>query len=153
MQVEPNFNFMLMYFSLQSSLGSSSVPYHPRWSPYRDVMPTYNQLAASSLLSQQYNAALGLGDACSRLSPCLLNPQLLKPWCCICTCFHSSWTSWPPSQKSSHGGAGCPDGAIGQHRPEEGKRINSASEQAASLSSPALQVGGFPGSEREHSHQ
>lgn len=35
--------------------------YHPRWSPYRDMMPTYNQLAASSLLNQQYSAALGLG--------------------------------------------------------------------------------------------
>uniref|UniRef100_H3C9Q2 LSM family member 14B n=1 Tax=Tetraodon nigroviridis TaxID=99883 RepID=H3C9Q2_TETNG len=45
---------------VQSSLGGPSVPYHPRWSPYRDVMPTYNQLAASSLLSQQYNTALGL---------------------------------------------------------------------------------------------
>lgn len=45
---------------VQSSLGGSSG-YHPRWSPYRDVMPTYNQLAASSLLNQQYNAALGLG--------------------------------------------------------------------------------------------
>uniref|UniRef100_A0A3Q3X620 Uncharacterized protein n=1 Tax=Mola mola TaxID=94237 RepID=A0A3Q3X620_MOLML len=45
---------------LQSSLDSSSATYHPRWSPYRD-MPTYNQLAASSLLSQQYNTALGLG--------------------------------------------------------------------------------------------
>ncbi|XP_017290692.1 protein LSM14 homolog B [Kryptolebias marmoratus] len=44
---------------VQSSMGSS-VPYHPRWSPYRDMMPTFNQLAASSLLSQQYNAALGL---------------------------------------------------------------------------------------------
>lgn len=41
------------------------MPYHSRWSPYRDVMPTYNQLAASSLLSQQYNTALGLGNACS----------------------------------------------------------------------------------------
>nr|XP_046240567.1 protein LSM14 homolog B-like [Scatophagus argus] len=46
---------------VQSSIGSSSAAYHPRWSPYRDMMPTYNQLAASSLLSQQYNAALGLG--------------------------------------------------------------------------------------------
>ncbi|XP_037534568.1 protein LSM14 homolog B [Nematolebias whitei] len=44
---------------VQSSMGPS-VPYHPRWTPYRDVMPTFNQLAASSLLSQQYNAALGL---------------------------------------------------------------------------------------------
>lgn len=54
-----------LVFFPQSSLGSSSVPYHSRWSPYRDVMPTYNQLAASSLLSQQYNTALGLGNACS----------------------------------------------------------------------------------------
>ncbi|KAM7402682.1 hypothetical protein PAMP_017898 [Pampus punctatissimus] len=45
---------------VQSSVGSSSAAYHPRWSPYRDMMPTYNQLAASSLLNQQYNAALGL---------------------------------------------------------------------------------------------
>ncbi|XP_041807736.1 protein LSM14 homolog B-like isoform X2 [Chelmon rostratus] len=45
---------------VQSSIGSSSAAYHPRWSPYRDMMPTYNQLAASSLLNQQYNAALGM---------------------------------------------------------------------------------------------
>ncbi|XP_061544348.1 protein LSM14 homolog B-like [Phycodurus eques] len=42
-----------------SPLGCSSGC-HPRWSPYRDMMPTYNQLATSSLLTQQYNAALGL---------------------------------------------------------------------------------------------
>ncbi|CAL1608724.1 unnamed protein product [Knipowitschia caucasica] len=45
---------------VQSSVGNSSG-YHPRWSPYRDMMPNYNQLAASTLLNQQYNAALGLG--------------------------------------------------------------------------------------------
>ncbi|KAG7493412.1 hypothetical protein JOB18_008562 [Solea senegalensis] len=45
---------------VQSSVGGGSSMYHPRWSPYRDMMPTYNQLAASSLLNQQYNAALGL---------------------------------------------------------------------------------------------
>ncbi|KAI3370400.1 hypothetical protein L3Q82_025164, partial [Scortum barcoo] len=45
---------------VQSSIDSSSAAYYPRWSPYRDMMPTYNQLAASSLLNQQYNAALGL---------------------------------------------------------------------------------------------
>ncbi|XP_034724290.1 protein LSM14 homolog B-like [Etheostoma cragini] len=45
---------------VQSSLGSSPAAYHPRWSSYRDMMPTYNQLAATSLLNQQYNAALGL---------------------------------------------------------------------------------------------
>lgn len=37
-------------------------------------MPTYNQLAASSLLSQQYNTALGLGNTCSRRHACLLPP-------------------------------------------------------------------------------
>ncbi|XP_071402786.1 protein LSM14 homolog B-like [Centroberyx affinis] len=46
---------------LQSSIGSSSAAYHPRWSPYRDMMPSYSQLAASSLLNQQYAAALGAG--------------------------------------------------------------------------------------------
>ncbi|KAF1391266.1 hypothetical protein PFLUV_G00040140 [Perca fluviatilis] len=45
---------------VQSSMGSSPAAYHPRWSSYRDMMPTYNQLAATSLLNQQYNAALGL---------------------------------------------------------------------------------------------
>ncbi|XP_034389004.1 protein LSM14 homolog B-B-like [Cyclopterus lumpus] len=45
---------------VQSSLGNSSAAYHPRWSSYRDMLPTYNQLAATSLLNQQYNAALGL---------------------------------------------------------------------------------------------
>lgn len=64
----------LMCFSPQSSLSSSSVPYHPRWSPYRDVMPTYNQLAASSLLNQQYNTALGLGNTCSHQHACLPPP-------------------------------------------------------------------------------
>ncbi|XP_072238823.1 protein LSM14 homolog B-like [Leuresthes tenuis] len=44
---------------VQSSIGSSAA-YHPRWSSYREMMPTFNQLAASSLLNQQYNAALGL---------------------------------------------------------------------------------------------
>ncbi|KAF3855888.1 hypothetical protein F7725_016611 [Dissostichus mawsoni] len=44
---------------VQSSMGSSSAAYHPRWSSY--MMPTYNQLAATSLLNQQYTTALGLG--------------------------------------------------------------------------------------------
>ncbi|XP_021171887.2 protein LSM14 homolog B isoform X1 [Fundulus heteroclitus] len=44
---------------VQSSMDPSSG-YHPCWSPYREMMPTFNQLAASNLLSQQYNAALGL---------------------------------------------------------------------------------------------
>lgn len=71
----PIFNFIdVFFFPPQSSLSSSSAPYHPRWSPYRDTMPTYNQLAASSLLSQQYNAALGLGNACSRPRACLPPP-------------------------------------------------------------------------------
>ncbi|XP_076875046.1 protein LSM14 homolog B [Brachyhypopomus gauderio] len=48
---------------VQSSVGSSSGAYGPQggYSPYRSMMPSYNQLAASSLLSQQYAAALGLG--------------------------------------------------------------------------------------------
>ncbi|XP_072553241.1 protein LSM14 homolog B [Salminus brasiliensis] len=48
---------------VQSSVGSSSVSYGPQggYSPYRSMMPSYNQLAASSLLNQQYAAALGLG--------------------------------------------------------------------------------------------
>ncbi|XP_007236143.2 protein LSM14 homolog B [Astyanax mexicanus] len=47
---------------VQSSVGSSSVSYGPQggYSPYRSMMPSYNQLAASSLLNQQYAAALGL---------------------------------------------------------------------------------------------
>ncbi|XP_054639335.1 protein LSM14 homolog B-like isoform X3 [Dunckerocampus dactyliophorus] len=45
---------------VQSSLSSSCGGYHPRWSSYRDYNYTYNQLAASSLLNQQYSAALGL---------------------------------------------------------------------------------------------
>ncbi|XP_028848486.1 protein LSM14 homolog B isoform X2 [Denticeps clupeoides] len=47
---------------VQSSLAPSSVPYSPGpYAPYRSMMPSYNQLAASSLLNQQYAAALGLG--------------------------------------------------------------------------------------------
>lgn len=65
----PFYLYVNVLFPLQSSLGGPSVPYHPRWSPYRDMMPTYNQLAASSLLSQQYNTALGLGDACRPVCP------------------------------------------------------------------------------------
>ncbi|XP_036389890.1 protein LSM14 homolog B [Megalops cyprinoides] len=48
---------------VQSSVGSSSTTYPPQvpYSPYRGMNPSYSQLAASSLLSQQYAAALGLG--------------------------------------------------------------------------------------------
>ena len=48
----------------QSSLGSgsaSSFQSHVPYSPFRG-MPPYGQLAASSLLSQQYAASLGLGE-------------------------------------------------------------------------------------------
>ncbi|KAM7125999.1 protein LSM14 homolog B isoform 4-T4 [Molossus nigricans] len=46
---------------VQSSLGSgSSFQPHVPYSPFRG-MPSYSQLAASSLLSQQYAASLGLG--------------------------------------------------------------------------------------------
>ncbi|XP_042610160.1 protein LSM14 homolog B-like [Cyprinus carpio] len=49
---------------VQSSVGTSSV-HHPSqgsYSPYRSMLPSYSQLAASSLFSQQYAAALGLGS-------------------------------------------------------------------------------------------
>ncbi|KAI4873643.1 hypothetical protein NFI96_031474 [Prochilodus magdalenae] len=46
---------------VQSSVGSSYGP-QGGYSPYRTMMPSYNQLAASSLLNQQYAAALGLGE-------------------------------------------------------------------------------------------
>nr|XP_015220242.1 PREDICTED: protein LSM14 homolog B isoform X2 [Lepisosteus oculatus] len=48
---------------VQSSLSGSSASYQHQvpFSPYRSMMPTYSQLAASSLLNQQYAAALGLG--------------------------------------------------------------------------------------------
>ncbi|XP_037356962.1 protein LSM14 homolog B isoform X2 [Talpa occidentalis] len=48
---------------VQSSLGSASAASfqpHVPYSPFRG-MPSYSQLAASSLLSQQYAASLGLG--------------------------------------------------------------------------------------------
>ncbi|XP_067303495.1 protein LSM14 homolog B isoform X2 [Pseudorasbora parva] len=49
---------------VQSSVGTSSAHYGPAqagYSPYRSMLPSYSQLAASSLLNQQYAAALGLG--------------------------------------------------------------------------------------------
>ncbi|XP_048034887.1 protein LSM14 homolog B isoform X1 [Megalobrama amblycephala] len=48
---------------VQSSVGTSSVHYPSQgsYSPYRSMLPSYSQLAASSLLNQQYAAALGLG--------------------------------------------------------------------------------------------
>ncbi|XP_058846879.1 protein LSM14 homolog B-like isoform X1 [Acipenser ruthenus] len=50
---------------VQSSLSSASASYHQpqvSYSPYRG-MSSYSQLAASSLLNQQYAAALGLGTS------------------------------------------------------------------------------------------
>ncbi|KAL4648936.1 hypothetical protein GN956_G6957 [Arapaima gigas] len=48
---------------VQSSISNTSVPYQPQgpYSPYRAMMPHYSQLAASTLLNQQYAAALSLG--------------------------------------------------------------------------------------------
>ncbi|XP_028926726.1 protein LSM14 homolog B isoform X3 [Ornithorhynchus anatinus] len=54
---------------VQSSLGSassSSFQPHVPYSPFRG-MPSYSQLAASSLLSQQYAATLGLGSGFSSI--------------------------------------------------------------------------------------
>ncbi|KAJ8409015.1 hypothetical protein AAFF_G00240360 [Aldrovandia affinis] len=47
---------------VQSSV-ASSAPYQPQvpYSPYRSMNQSYSHLAASSLLNQQYAAALGLG--------------------------------------------------------------------------------------------
>ncbi|XP_056589417.1 protein LSM14 homolog B [Triplophysa dalaica] len=49
---------------VQSSVGTASAHYPPQggYSPYRSMLPPYSQLAASSLFSQQYAAALGLGS-------------------------------------------------------------------------------------------
>lgn len=52
------------YFSLrQSSVGTSSIHYPSQggYSPYRSMLPSYSQLAASSLFNQQYAAAAALG--------------------------------------------------------------------------------------------
>ncbi|XP_020338775.1 protein LSM14 homolog B isoform X1 [Oncorhynchus kisutch] len=48
---------------VQSSIGSSlsTYPSQAPYSPYRSMVPSYNQLAASSLINQQYAASLGLG--------------------------------------------------------------------------------------------
>ncbi|XP_073679811.1 protein LSM14 homolog B [Garra rufa] len=48
---------------VQSSVGTSSVHYPSQsgYSPYRSMLPSYSQLAASSLFNQQYAAALGSG--------------------------------------------------------------------------------------------
>ncbi|XP_055044732.2 protein LSM14 homolog B isoform X1 [Misgurnus anguillicaudatus] len=49
---------------VQSSVGTSSAHYPSQggYSPYRSMLPSYSQLAASSLFSQQYPAGLGLGS-------------------------------------------------------------------------------------------
>ncbi|XP_023646326.2 protein LSM14 homolog B isoform X1 [Paramormyrops kingsleyae] len=48
---------------VQSSLSNASAAYQPQasYSPYRSMIPPYSQLAASTLLNQQYAAALSLG--------------------------------------------------------------------------------------------
>lgn len=91
--------FSLVLLSSKSSLGGSSAGYHPRWSPYRDVMPTYNQLAASSLLSQQYNAALGFGNAFYFIfSACFLSivgPPPQRLFLCL---LHQDFTASRPEE-------------------------------------------------------
>ncbi|KAM9798783.1 protein LSM14 homolog B-like isoform 2-T2 [Syngnathus typhle] len=52
---------------LQSSLGGCPSGYHPR--PYQDMMASYNQMAASSLLDQQYNSAQGFHGIPARRAP------------------------------------------------------------------------------------
>ncbi|KAL0150162.1 hypothetical protein M9458_054589 [Cirrhinus mrigala] len=48
---------------VQSSVGTSSIHYPSQggYSPYRSMLPSYSQLAASSLFNQQYAAAAALG--------------------------------------------------------------------------------------------
>lgn len=142
-------------FSFKSSLGSSSAAYHPRWSPYREMLPTYNQLAASSLLNQQYNAALGLGkvpDVVDKSDWEVLfhSPELYYFVALTCVCTR---TSWHPSKKSSHGWAGCPDCANGQCCSEKGEPFTSATGQTACPSNPEIWPGCFSGSEGEHTYQ
>lgn len=132
-------------------------------------MPTYNQLAATSLLNQQYSAALGLGtvndildtsDICDDIpglsahtTRCLavfslVYLQLIKPHH-FCPFAPSTGISWHPSQKSPHGRAGCPDHANGQCCPEKGKDLNPATEQTACSPTPTLWPRWFPSSEGE----
>ena len=146
---------LFVFFLIKSSLDGSSAAYHPRWSPYRD-MPTYNQLAASSLLSQ-YNTALGLGMCCRFcffvFQPLWLFLTLLDSPLHVVSSLLSTRTSWLPSQKSSYGRAGCPDCATGQCCPEKRQHFNRATEQAASSSRPAVCPEWFPGSEGEYTYQ
>ncbi|XP_042657035.1 protein LSM14 homolog B isoform X4 [Tyto alba] len=63
---------------VQSSLGSastSSFQPHVPYSPFRG-MPPYSQLAASSLLSQQYAASLGLGSGFPSVHPVRKSPMV-----------------------------------------------------------------------------
>ncbi|XP_042688357.1 protein LSM14 homolog B isoform X4 [Centrocercus urophasianus] len=63
---------------VQSSLGSastSSFQPHVPYSPFRG-MPPYSQLAASSLLSQQYAASLGLGAGFPSVHPVRKSPMV-----------------------------------------------------------------------------
>ncbi|XP_061864894.1 protein LSM14 homolog B isoform X6 [Colius striatus] len=63
---------------VQSSLGSastSSFQPHVPYSPFRG-MPPYSQLAASSLLSQQYAASLGLGAGFPPVHPVRKSPMV-----------------------------------------------------------------------------
>ncbi|XP_027328650.1 protein LSM14 homolog B isoform X5 [Anas acuta] len=63
---------------VQSSLGSastSSFQPHVPYSPFRG-MPPYSQLAANSLLSQQYAASLGLGAGFPPVHPVRKSPMV-----------------------------------------------------------------------------
>lgn len=115
------------------------------------MMHTYNQRAASSLLSQQYNAALGYGKEISFLSCCfyfICSRSLLTV-----SFLHTIRASRHPSQKSSHGGAGRPDGTSGRRCPEKRRRFNASAGPAACPANPALGPRRCPGSEGEHAHR
>lgn len=71
----------------------------------------------------------------------------------VFSCACSIRTSRHPAQKSSHGGAGCPDSTTGPRCPKKGGSFNATTEQAACASSPALGSWYFPSAEGEHIHQ
>uniref|UniRef100_A0A4W5QCS9 LSM family member 14B n=1 Tax=Hucho hucho TaxID=62062 RepID=A0A4W5QCS9_9TELE len=63
---------------VQRAIGSTSATYLSQapYSPYRSMVPSYNQLAASSLLSQEYAAALGLGELSRQYQRLILSTEV-----------------------------------------------------------------------------
>ncbi|CAM4684042.1 unnamed protein product [Leuciscus chuanchicus] len=96
---------------VQSSVGTSSAHYGSQggYSPYRNMLPSYSQLAASSLLNQQYAAALGLGECvcvpqpayaaalglgvCVCVCVCLNQHSTQRPWASVCVCLNQQYAA------------------------------------------------------------